>query len=115
MTIAQYRLTERVIIEKFKERSKDDDGNLIDIFEEYYSCWANFRPLSGKKFAEQQATQYKRVDSFIIRYCKKADDMQFEDLEKFKLTHRERIYSIKYIYDIKNEHNFIDLECEINE
>lgn len=109
----QYKLSERIVIQKFKERSKDEDGNIIDIFEDYYPCWASFRALSGKKFAENQGTQYKRVDSFVVRYCKKINDIQFEDLDKYKIIFKQRVYSIKYGYDIKNEHNYIDLECEI--
>lgn len=113
--MAQCRLTERIIIKKFKERSKDDDGNLIDIFEDYYECWANFKALSGKKFAEQQANKYTRVDSFTIRYCKKSSELLFSDLEQYKIGFKGRFYTIKYPYDIKNEHNFIDLECELIE
>lgn len=113
--MAQCRLTERITIKKFVDRSKDEEGNIIDVFEEYYSCWANYKPLSGKKFAEQQATQYERVDSFTIRYCKKAEKILFDDLEKYKIIFKGRTYVIKYPYDIKNEHNFIDLECELSE
>lgn len=113
--MAQLRLTERITIEKFKERSKDENGNIVDIFEEYYPCWANFRALSGKKFAEQQATKYTRVDSFTIRYCKKASELLFSDLENYRISFKGRSYTIKYPYDIKNEHNFIDLECELIE
>lgn len=114
--MAQCRLTERIRIEKLAGRIKDEEGNIQDNFEEYYTCWANFKALSGKKFAEQQGTQYIRKDSFIIRYCKKVSAIiDAQDLEDFRIVYKGKIYKIIYPYDIKNEHEYVDLECEIVE
>lgn len=110
-----YKLTERITIKKFKENIEDENGNSTDFYDEFYSCWASYKALSGKKFAEQQATHYQKLDSFVIRYCKKASELLVEDLEKYQIVFREKVYSIKYPYDIENQHTFIDLECELIE
>lgn len=107
-----YKLNRKIIIEKYAGKIKDENGNIIEQYEEYYSCWAGFRAMSGKKFAEQQSTLYKRVDSFIVRYCGKTKDLLEEDLEKFTVILGNKRYKIAYPYDIKDEHKYIDLECE---
>lgn len=113
--MAECKLTERISIKKLSGREKDDDGNLKNEYQDYYSCWAAYKQLSGKAFAERQGTNYERVDSFVIRYCNKSKELLCSDLENYKLIHKGRTYSIEYTYDIKNQHLFIDLECKIVE
>lgn len=107
----------KISIEKFlrKERSKETK-EIIDIWDSnYYKCWAELKTLSGKKFAEQNSTQYKRVDSFKVRYFNKTKVLLEDNLENFRLIYKGKIYKISYAYDIKDEHMYIDLECELYE
>lgn len=109
-------MNDRIIIEKYIGKERDKETNeLIEKWDKYYSCWCEYKALSGKKFAEQNSTHYKRVDSFKIIFCNKSKVFLYEDLEKYRIIFKGRIYKILYPYDIKNEHEFIDLECEFCE
>lgn len=108
-----YKLNDRITIKKFVSKIKDENGNIINVYEDFYTCWASFKALTGKKFSEQNATHFKRVDSFLVRYCKITETLLEGDLEPYVLHHKNKTYKISYAYDIKNQKSFIDLECEL--
>lgn len=104
-------LDERIKIFKMVGQVKNESGFLSSTDSLYYECWAGYRALSGKAFAERQATSYKRVDSFVVRYCNKTKALLQEDLEQYYIVFNGAKYKIVYPYDIKNEKKYIDLEC----
>lgn len=108
-----YKLNDRITIKKLVSKSKDENGNLNDVYEDVYKCWSGYKALSGKKFSEQNATHFKRVDSFLVRYCMFTSSLLEGDLEQYVLHHKNKSYKISYAYDIKNEKSFVDLECEL--
>lgn len=108
-----YKLNRRIVIEKYSGKSKDENGNLIENYSVYYICWARFKSMSGKKFAQQQATHYKRLDSFVIRFCIRTKALLLDDLELYRVIYQGKKYKIKYPYNIEDKNNYIDLECEI--
>lgn len=110
-----YKLDTRIIIEKFSHKERDKESKeLIDIWKEYHPCWAGFKAMSGKKFAEQHGTNYQRLDNLVVRYSNKTSPLlDIRALGNYRINIKGQLYTIKYPYNIKNQNTYISLECEL--
>lgn len=113
--MAQCKLTERIEIQYFNNNMQDDEGFTSESWETYYKCWSNFRSISGKEYTAAKATQSENIVTFTIRYCKKARELLKKDsTKKFRIFFNGQFYDIEYVSDFRNEHNFIDIKCNIS-
>lgn len=113
--MAECQLTERIAIKKIIGKEKDQEGNIVPIYEDYYSCWCRYRAVNSKTLSGRDALHYQNIDSFLVRFCNKTKVLLEENKESFIIIYKNRSYKILYPYDIKNQHNFIELECEVVE
>ena len=104
----QCRLTERVEIE-YCTTKQDNQGFIIKNWSSYYKCWACFQTISGKEYEAAKAIQSQDIVTFTIRYCKKVKDLPTKE---YRLKFRNKFYDIQYIYDVNNQHNFVDIKCK---
>lgn len=110
-----YKLDTRIVIEKFSHKEREQESKeLVDVWESYFPCWAGFKAMSGKKFAEQHGTNYQRLDNIVVRYSKDtAQLLDISTLGDYRINIKGQLYTIKYPYNIKNQNTYISLECEL--
>ena len=101
-------LTERIEIQKFGNNVQDSEGFDIGKWENYYKCWACFQAVKGKEFADAKTTQSLNIVTFTVRYCNNIKELNTKD---FRVVFKGKTYNIEYIYDVNNQHNFIDIKC----
>jgi len=104
------RLTERIIIEQYST-IQNENGFDEEKWAEYYSCWTNFRAVSGKEYESAKATQVENIVTFTIRYCNKAKVLLEKDAtKKFRIKYKDKIFNIEYVSDFENLHTWVDIK-----
>ncbi|HBF7200952.1 TPA: phage head closure protein [Clostridioides difficile] len=105
----------RIIIEKLSDNDTDERGFSLDDWREYYTCWSNFKNVSGKEYISAKATSSENIVTFTIRYSEKVK-LIIEDAEStkiYRIRYRNKIYDIIYISDFENKHRFVDFKCKL--
>lgn len=109
--MAQCRLTERISIQRLATTT-DEQGFKEQQWTDYYTCWSNFKSITGKEYIAAKATQSENIVTFTIRYCKKAKELLNSDATKiYRVVYNNKTYNIEYVTDFQNLHNFIDIKC----
>lgn len=107
------RLTERIKIEKLSSVI-DDEGFEIKKWTEYYTCWSNFRAISGKEYISAKASKSENIVTFSVRYCNKVKELIKPCSSKcFRVIYKENIYDIiSQPTDFNNLHKFVDIKAK---
>ena len=105
-------LTDRITIQRLNSTITNENDFEIENWGDYYTCWSSKRDVSGKEFMQLGGDKTLLVTSFTTRYCNLLKYIvENQDTKNFRIIHKGHIYDIQYIYDVKNEHNFIDFKC----
>ncbi|CZR95557.1 Phage head-tail joining protein [Clostridioides difficile] len=108
-------LDNRITIEKLFNGDTDDRGYPIEGWQEYYSCWSDFKAVSGKEYISAKAISSENIVTFTIRYSEKTS-LIIEDTEntkRYRIKYKNKIYDIVYISDFENKHRFVDFKCKL--
>lgn len=100
----------------FKQVSykQNNYGTTLQIFNNYYSCWAGFKTISGKEFIAAKTTNNENIVTFTVRYCNKLKPLlNPKELKNFKIVFNECTYNILFVSDWNNLHKYIDIKCEV--
>lgn len=108
-------LDNRIIIEKLFENDTDERGFPLSNWQTYYTCWSDFKAVSGKEYISAKAVSSENIVTFTIRYSEKVR-LIIEDIEStkiYRIRYRNKIYDIIYISDFENKHRFVDFKCKL--
>ena len=114
--MSQYRLTERMVLQKYEDSDTDECGFPIQSWDEkYYPCWCAFRSVSGKEYFEAKANNTENIVTFTIRYCNKVKALLEPGATKeYRILYKNHVYDIQYASDYQDAHEWIDIKCKIN-
>ncbi|MCC0644894.1 phage head closure protein [Clostridioides sp. ZZV14-6154] len=105
----------RITIEKLSENNTNEMGFPLDDWQAYYTCWSDFKAVSGKEYISAKAVSSENIVTFTIRYSQKVR-LIIEDIEStkiYRIRYRNKIYDIIYISDFENKHRFVDFKCKL--
>lgn len=108
------QLNDRIIIKKIVN-TVDDNGLNIEDWIEYHKCWSCFRTIGWKEYYSAKAIQAENTVTFTLRYSPKIKDM-LDDIsvtKNYKVVYKNKNYDIKYINDLENKHEYVDIKAEI--
>lgn len=95
MTISEMR--ERILIQKSTD-GKDENGNHVLMWNDYFSCAAYANNLSGEEYWEAARVNSQTDMYFMVRYCSELSEM---DTENYRIVFRGEIYNITFIDNIQ--------------
>lgn len=95
------------------EKGTNENGFPINKDIIKYECRANLKHLNGKEYYASLTTNNKFVVSFRVRYCKAIRDIMNMNSEKYSIEYNNKKYNVVYVYNINNEHHFVDFKCEV--
>lgn len=67
------------------------DGNEVDDWKDYFSCYAYANGLSGSEFWAANASQAESVVVFEVRYCSEIAEM---DTQNYRIAFNNQFYDI---------------------
>lgn len=113
--MAQCRLTERMILQKYDTLEGDEEGFSNSHWDEdYYSCWCSFRSVSGKEYFSAKTDNSENIVTFTVRYCNKTKPLVEPGATKeFRILYKKNLYNIKYACDIQDKHQWITIKAEV--
>ena len=109
------KLNDRITIQKSNNDLVDEDGFNIDGWTDYHKCWSGFKTVGWKDYFSAKSIKEENIVTFTVRYSPKIKAM-IEDLEptkNYRLKYKSKLYDIKYINDLGNNHEYIDIKAEI--
>ena len=94
-------LKKRITIQK-NSLKKDENGNHILEWRDYYNCFAYVNNLSGSEYYEAARTNRQNDLYFVIRY---SSEVKKIDSEHYRIVLDEEIYNITFVDNVlyKNE------------
>jgi SPP1 family predicted phage head-tail adaptor len=115
--MAQFRLNNRITIQKYIGENQNDNGfDIISWDDEYYPCWAGFKQVNGREFISAAANNSEKIVTFTVRYCNKTKVLlDPEGTKIFRIHYNQNKYNIVFCSDYENLHKWIDIKCEITE
>ncbi|MEG0180767.1 MAG: phage head closure protein [Peptostreptococcaceae bacterium] len=112
--MAQCRLTERIVIEKFSETQNENGFDEVS-WTEYHPCWSGYIRVSGKEYIAAKATNSENIVTFTVRYCNKVKELLKPGASKiFRVKYKDNYYDIDDALDFENLHTFVDIKAKIN-
>lgn len=112
--MAQCRLTERIIIEKYSVY-QNENGFDIENWTEYYKCWSGFKQVTGREYISAKATNSENIVTFTVRYCNKIKELLKPGASKiFRVKYKDEYFDIEDVLDFENLHTFVDIKAKIN-
>lgn len=112
--MSQIRLNNRIIIKKFSGEDQNDNGFDETLWDDFHSCWCEFREVSGKEFIAAKANNSENIVTFTVRYCNKTKALLIPgETKKYKVICKNNEYDIKFCSDYNNLHNWIDIKAEV--
>lgn len=93
----------------------DEDGFLVTDEVVKYECRSNFKALNGKEYFNSMTTAQKSVVSFRVRYCRAIKYLYEMKTDNYYIKFNNKKYNVIYVFDINNEHHFVDFKCEVDE
>lgn len=108
------KLREKIAFITF-EKTTNDNGFPIAKEVIKYECRASKKDLNGKQFFDSMTNNSKIIVSFRVRYCNAIKEVMNMNKNEFKLKYNNKLYDVVYIYDIQNEHHYVDFKVQINE
>lgn len=94
-------LKKRITIQK-SNLKKDENGNHILEWRDYYNCFAYVNNLSGSEYYEAARTNRQNDLYFVIRY---SSEVKKIDSEHYRIVFDGEIYNITFVDNVlyKNE------------
>lgn len=94
-------LKKRITIQK-NSLKKDENGNHILEWRDYYNCFAYVNNLSGSEYYEAARTNRQNDLYFVIRY---SSEVKKIDSEHYRIVFDGEIYNITFVDNVlyKNE------------
>lgn len=86
-------MDKKIMIQK-NISGKDDRGNPIDNWQDYYNPWAYVNELSGNEFYEARLVNLENTVRFTVRYTPKLKDL---DTSSYRILFKGRIYDITFV------------------
>lgn len=112
--MAQCRLTERIIIEKYSS-SQNENGFDVENWTEYYKCWSGYKQVTGREYISAKATNSENIVTFTVRYCNKVKELLKPGASKiFRVKYKDEYFDIEDVLDFENLHKFVDIKAKIN-
>lgn len=113
--MAQCRLTERIVIEKFSETQNENGFDEVT-WTEYHLCWSGYRRVSSKEYIAAKANNSEQIVTFTVRYCNKVKELLKPGSSKlFRIQYKGYHYDIVGDpVDFENRHTFVDIKAQIN-
>lgn len=108
------QLNDRINIQKFINEA-DEEGFNKESWNDYYNCWARFKTVGWKEYYSAKAIQAENTVTFTIRYSPKIKAMLDDPsvTKKYRVVYKSKNYDIKYINDLDNKHEYVDIKAEI--
>lgn len=106
-------LKERIVIQKL-ENIVDEEGFDVECWIDYHKCWSCFRTVGWKEYFSAAAIQAQNTVTFTIRFSNKIKVM-LEDIKVtkyYRILYKKREYDIKYVCDLDNRHEYVDIKAE---
>lgn len=112
--MAQCRLTERIIIEKYSAY-QNENGFDVENWTEYYKCWSSYKQVTGREYISAKATNSENLVTFTVRYCNKIKELLKPGASKvFRIKYKDEYFDIEDVLDFENLHKFVDIKAKIN-
>lgn len=107
-------MTERITIEKNNCYIDPTNGLNKDEWSYYHKCWSEFKKVGWRNYLSSKAIQAENIVTFIIYYSSKTKELldTKDPTQDYRLVYKNRIYNIKYVEDIENKHEFIEIKGE---
>lgn len=108
------KLNERITIQNFNSVI-DNEGFNVQEWIDYHTCWCCFRTVGWKEYFSAMQVQAQNTVTFTVRYSNKIKDI-IEDIQatkKYRVVYKNNAYDIKYINDLENKHEYVDIKAEI--
>lgn len=109
MNAGKYK--EKIVIEKVSCEF-DEIGNQIEVWSEYYKCYAYVNNLYGNEYWMASQVQSEETVVFTTRYHKKINEM---NTKEYRLIHRNKIYNIKFIDNVRYENDIVRIRAKAKE
>ena len=108
-------MTEKIIIQKNKHYIDKSTGINKKSWVEYFKCWAEFKTVGWRNYFSSKAAQAENTVTFIIYYSSKTKELLNANnpMKDYRILYKNRTYDIKYIEDIGNRHEFIEIKAEV--
>lgn len=94
------KLNQRILIQKSSTQT-DEVGNVIQQWQDYYSCFASVKTTGGKE-QQKGATEEQYSVAFAVRFCKQLSELSAVD---YRIMFRGKNYNIVQVdfadYDSK--------------
>lgn len=87
---------------------KDNEGFLIEEWQHYLTAKSKIVNTSGKEYQKNMSTASISTTKFIIRASKK-----MPVTTKNRILYNNDIYNIKYVNDIGEFHEFLEIVAEL--
>lgn len=91
------KMKERILFQKSSSQ-KDENGNRILKWCDFYSCFAYANNLSGDEYLTSVGTNSQTDIYFKVRYC---SELSHLTTDKFRIIFRGEIYNITFIDNIQ--------------
>ncbi|HAT4314967.1 phage head closure protein [Clostridium perfringens] len=109
------KLNNRIKFKKIEYKQSDYGTDIPELSKDtYYSCWAEFKTVSGKEFIAAKTTNSENIVTFTVRYCNKLKPLlNLKEKKNFKIEFNDCTYNILFASDRMNLHKYIDIKCEV--
>lgn len=98
------RLNKKVKIQNLAN-SKNEYGELEEIWQDLKEVWAEVKPLTGRSFFSAQQINSEITHSVIIRYTENIKP-------NMRVTYKDRTFDILYIMNFNEEDKALQLMCK---
>lgn len=108
------QLNDRITIQKNTDNLVDEEGWSMEGWRDYHKCWSCFRTVGWKEYFSAMAVQAQNTVTFTIRYSTKIKVMLEDPIvtKNYRVVYKKKEYDIKYINDIENKHEYVDIKAE---
>ena len=100
-------IKKRILIMK-SEPTRDENGNHMLEWIEYFSCHAYVNNLSGSEYYEAAKTNTQNEVYFIVRYCSELKDI---DCEHYRIIFEGVPYNISFVDNVMYENKTLKLRA----
>ena len=86
------KLNQRIQIQKAVSKT-DEVGNVIQQWQDFYSCFASVKTTGGKE-RQKGDTEEQQTVSFTVRFCRKLAELSSVE---YRVVFRGKIYNILHV------------------
>ncbi len=108
MTVQANEFDRRITIERFDTAYRDERGNDIGGWREYYKCSAGIVTNGGNAAAAESRIDYNHTVEFKIRYCRAAAKIVPEE---YRVLYNGAYWRILSVFDVNAAHTLIKISA----